>query len=94
MAEATHIVGVHGACLANLVFCGSGTRVLEIMPTEISKYYNRAFYRTLCASGEMPYGAVIGESRRLRLLPFSPQPKTEFTVDLSDLDKGLEALLR
>lgn len=93
LAEASHIVGVHGACLANLVFCPPGARVLEIMPTEISKYYNRAFYRTLCASGRMPYGAVIGESRRLRLSPFSPQPKAEFDVKLGDLDAGLTALL-
>ena len=93
MAEASHIVGVHGACLANLVFCAAGTRVLEIMPTEISNYYNRAFYRVLCASGKMPYGAVIGQSRRLRLLPFSPQPKSDFKVELADLDAGLAALL-
>ena len=93
MAEATHIVAVHGACMTNLVFCAPGTRVLEIMPTEISKYYNRAFYRVLCASGGMPYGAVIGQSRRLRLLPFSPQPKAEFDVSMSALNAGLNALL-
>jgi hypothetical protein len=63
------------------------------MPTEISKYYNRAFYRTLCVSGKMPYGAVIGRSRRLRWLPFSPQPRAEFDVDLRELDAGLAALL-
>jgi capsular polysaccharide biosynthesis protein len=93
MSEATHIVAVHGACLANLIFCAPGTRVLEIMPTEISRYYNRAFYHTMCASGQMPYGAVIGQSPRHRLLPFSPQPKTEFDVKLSDLDAGVAALL-
>ena len=93
MAEATHIVAVHGACLTNLVFCGTGTRVLEIMPTEISRYYNRSFYHVLCASGKMPYGAVVGPSPRHRLLPFSPQPKCELTVNLLELDAGLEALL-
>ncbi|MEO6002890.1 MAG: glycosyltransferase family 61 protein [Opitutus sp.] len=93
MAEATHVVGVQDAGLANLVFCAPGTRVLEIMPTEISKYYNRAFYHVLCGSGRMPYGAVIGQSRRLRLLPCSPRPKTEFEVDPADLDAGLAALL-
>jgi len=93
MAEATHIVGVHGAGLANLVFCAPGTRVLEIMPTEISKYYNRAFYHVLCSSADLPYGAVVGESQRLRLMPYSPQPKAEFEVKLPDLDAGLAALL-
>lgn len=94
MSEATHIVAVHGACLANLIFCGPGTRVLEIMPTEISRYYNRAFYHTMCASGQMPYGAVIGQSPRHRLLPFSPQPKKEFTVNLADVEAGVAALLK
>jgi hypothetical protein len=41
----------------------------------------------------MPYGAVIGQSRRLRFLPFSPQPRAEFDVNLQDLDAGLAALL-
>jgi hypothetical protein len=93
MAEATHIVAVHGACLTNLVFCAPGTRVLEIMPTEISTYYNRSFYRTLCASGDMPYGVIVGESRRLRFLPYSPQPKAEFDVKMDDLHAGIAALL-
>jgi hypothetical protein len=93
VAEATHIVGVHGACLANLVFTAPGTKVLEIMPTEISSYYNRAFYRVLSASGRLPYGAVIGKSHRLRFSPYSPQPKALFDIDLDDLDAGLAALL-
>jgi len=47
----------------------------------------------MCASGQMPYGAVIGQSPRHRLLPFSPQPKTEFEVKIRDLDTGVAALL-
>ena len=93
IAEATHVVAVHGACLANLVFSSPGTKVLEIMPTEISSYYNRAFYRVLCASARLPYGAVIGKSARLRLTAYSPQPKTAFHVNLDELDAGLAALL-
>ena len=93
LAEASHVVGVHGASLANLVFCAPGTRVLELMPTEISAHYNRWFYYTLAASGDMPYGAMIGRSRRQRLTPFSPQPKTEFVLDLDELDAAIDALL-
>ena len=93
MAEATHIVGVHGACLANLVFSSPGARMLEIMPTEISSYYNRAFYRVICASADMPYGAVIGKSQKLRFSPYSPQPKVAFHVDLSALEAGVSVLL-
>jgi len=93
LSEAGYVAGIHGASLANLVFCPPGTRVLELMPTDISEYYNRAFYYTLCASGEMPYGVVIGQSQRLRLLETSPQSKTPFHVNTADLDRGLEALL-
>lgn len=93
MAEASHIVGVHGASLANLVFCAPGTRVLELMPTEISEHYNRWFYYTLCASGGLDYGVLIGRSRRQRLTTFSPQPKTKFVIDPPDLERALDALL-
>lgn len=93
LAEASHVVGVHGAGLANLVFCAPGTRVLELMPTEISAHYNRWFYYTLCASGRMPYGVVIGQSRRQRLTTFSPQPKTPFDINLDAFDRALAALL-
>jgi capsular polysaccharide biosynthesis protein len=30
--EASHVVGVHGAGLTNVLFCAPGTRVLEILP--------------------------------------------------------------
>lgn len=93
LAEASHVVGVHGASLANLVFCAPGTRVLELMPTEISEHYNRWFYYTLCASGELPYGVLIGRSRRQRLTTFSPQPKTPFHVDVPAFDRAVAALL-
>lgn len=94
LGEASHVVGVHGASLANLVFCAPGTRVLEMMPSEISAHYNRWFYYTLCASGQMPYGVVFGQSRAKRLTSFSPQPKTPFDVNLPDFDRALAALLQ
>ncbi len=93
LAQASHVVGVHGAALANLVFCTPGTRVLELMPSEISEHYNRWFYYTLCTSGDMPYGALIGRSRRQRLTTFSPQPKTEFVIAPTEFESALSALL-
>ena len=93
LGEASHVVGVHGASLANLVFCAPGTRVLELMPTEISEHYNRWFYFTQCVGGGMPYGALIGRSRKQRLTSFSPQPKALFDLPPGDLDRALDALL-
>ena len=93
LGQASHVVGVHGAGLANLVFCAPGTRVLELMPSEISAHYNRWFYYTLCASGGMPYGVVYGQSRAHRLTSFSPQAKTPFDVNLADFDRAMHQLL-
>jgi hypothetical protein len=93
LATATHVVGLHGAALTNLVFCQPGTRVLEIMPGDIAHHHNAAYYYTLCGNGGMPYGAVVGPSRRERLLPTGPQSWSEFHVPLDDLAQGLAALL-
>ncbi len=94
LATASHVVGVHGAGLANLVFCAPGTRVLELMPSDIAAHYNRWFYYSLCHSGDLPYGVVIGKSQRRRLTSFSPQSPGPFEIPLDDLERGLEALLR
>jgi capsular polysaccharide biosynthesis protein len=39
LRSATHIVAVHGAGLANLIFCQPGTRVLEIHSAHLSRDY-------------------------------------------------------
>lgn len=93
LGEASYVVGVHGAALTNLMFCRPGTRVLEIMPSDIARHHNAAYYYALCSSGRMPYGAVVGPSLRERLFPWSPQSWSDFRVDLSALDRGLAALL-
>lgn len=93
LAEASHVVAIHGASLANLIFCRPGTRVLEIMPTDLAHYRNFSYYSTLCAGGGMPYGAVIGKSLKERLAEFAVQKDSPFTVDLADLDAGLARLL-
>ena len=36
-AEASHIIAVHGAGLANLIFAPKGARVLEIFPENFTK---------------------------------------------------------
>ena len=93
LGEASHVVGVHGAALTNLLFCQPGTRILEIMPSDVSGFYSRYYYYTLTSGGQMPYGAVIGRSLRGRRLNILPQSWSDFDVDLADLERGLAALL-
>ena len=93
LGQASHVIGVHGAALTNLLFCQPGTRILEIMPSDVSGFTPRFYYYTLSAGGQMPYGAVIGESLKGRLLDLFPQSGSDFVVNLDDLDRGLAALL-
>ena len=93
LGEASHVVGIHGAALTNLIFCQPGTRFLEIMPTDVSGFISRFYYYTLCASAGMSYGAVIGPSLRPRRFEAFGQSRSDFDVDLEDLEHGLSALL-
>ena len=93
LGEASHVVGIHGAALTNLIFCQPGTRFLEIMPTDVSGFASRFYFYTLCASAGMSYGAVIGPSLRPRRFKNLGQSRSDFDVDLEDLEHGLHALL-
>jgi capsular polysaccharide biosynthesis protein len=93
LGEASHVAGVHGAALTNLLFCQPGTRILEIMPSDVSGFYSRFYYYTLSSGGGMPYGVVTGRSLRGRRLNVFPQSWSDFDVNLEDLDRGLTALL-
>jgi hypothetical protein len=63
------------------------------MPTDVSDYWSRFYYYTLCASAGMSYGAVIGPSLRPRRFKNVGQSRSDFDVDLGDLERGLNALL-
>ncbi|AWJ85646.1 hypothetical protein TSH58p_18980 (plasmid) [Azospirillum sp. TSH58] len=56
-AEATHVVGPHGAGLTNLVFCRPGTLVCEL---QMDCYMNWLFRRLSNLRG-VRYGYVMGE---------------------------------
>jgi hypothetical protein len=93
LGEASHIVGVHGAALTNLLFAQPGTRVLEIMPTDVSGFYSRFYYFTLTSGGSMPYGVVVGKSLQGRRLNLFGQSWSDFHVDSAQLKAGVDALL-
>lgn len=88
-ADVSHIVGVHGAALANLVFCRPGTRVLELLPSDTPW----PFYYSLCASGGMPYGVIVGKSLRERKRKIEVPTNAPLSVPLSELRPALDMLL-
>lgn len=88
LADVSHVVGVHGAALANLVFCRPGTRVLELLPSDM----RHAYYYSLCASGDMPYGLVVGKSLRERWTRWDLPTQSDFTVPVDELRAALEVL--
>jgi len=88
-ADVAHIVGVHGAALANLVFCRPGTRILELMPSDTPW----PFYYSLCSSGGMPYGVVVGKSLIERRRKTQVPPNSAFTVPIDEFRAALTELL-
>ncbi len=88
LANATHVVGVHGAALTNLIYCRPGTRVLELLSDDSAW----PFYRSLCACADLPYGAVVGRTRGRRFHPMVAR-NSNFQVDPALFEAGLERLL-
>jgi hypothetical protein len=89
LADVSHVVGVHGAALANLVFCRPGTRVLELLPSDTPW----PFYFSLCSSGSMPYGVVVGKSAKERKRKIEVPTNAPLTVPMDEFRAALDALL-
>jgi len=90
---ASHIVAVHGAALANIILCRPGTRLIELMPSDIAHADFACYYYTLCTTLGMPYAAVVGQSTVPRRFPFSPQSNSSFDIPWMHFERGLEKLL-
>lgn len=82
LAEASHLVGVHGAGLANLLWARPGSRVLEIAPAT----HVLPFYRGLAAAVGLDYGALV--------VPAGSGPEARFDVPTPALERALTALLQ
>ena len=78
-ASASHVIAVHGAGLTNIVFCQSGTKILEI---HMDKYVNWC-YRRLSAFYGLEYGFITGESEDGNEKPLFA---SSFTVSLRKLE--------
>lgn len=88
-ARAQVIVAPHGAALANLVFAGPGTSLVELLPAN----YRMPTYCFMAASMGLPYRALVGVEPAARG-PFTvEQWRADLTVDVPRLAQVLEVLL-
>jgi hypothetical protein len=89
-ASASHVIGIHGAGLTNVVFGGrDGARVLEIHPPRPSKWGGPAAdYFFLCRSLGHRYDGIIG-------IPVAEDSTwaSPFRVDLEELRAALDRLM-
>ena len=83
--QAEVIVGVHGAALANLIFCKPGTMVLEIVPPN----YAFPLYRNLCECLGLQYKAIAPAG--MSDADFCYQ-KLDFSVDIEKLLAAVEEI--
>lgn len=90
LVQASHVVGIHGAAMANLVFCRPGCRVLEIHSPD---YGTVAFGFAALVVG-CAYRPVFGSAgladdlRRLR------GPTNDFDMRIGGLKEGIDWLLQ
>src|SRR5690606_1867518 len=89
--EADTIVGVHGAGLANLVFCRPGATVLELIPSDQAYPY----YYTTAVHGGLGYDCLIGpsDSEQPRHPAATWNSRADFTVDRTAFAAALDRLL-
>ena len=74
------IVGLHGAGLANVVFCKSGTRVIELQST-----YAGPMYENLAKKNDLNYTSIAVEAKQS-----SPNQQGHIHIPISSLNKILE----
>lgn len=82
-AESTHVVGLHGAALANLLFCAPGTKVIEVFPRN---YGTRAFVwiSDVC---DLLYKPIIS-------IPHGPKPTSTAEAFYQDIALDADELAR
>ena len=88
-AEASIVVGAHGAALADLAFCRPGTKVLELMPSDhIFPYW----YSLSCAA-DLDYHLMIGKSEAERPEPKIGKSPYNFFIDVDMFENALSEML-
>jgi tetratricopeptide (TPR) repeat protein len=88
-SRAKAIVAPHGSGLTNIIFCGSETKVIEL----VSPNYIRHYYWTISQQLNLPHYYVIGEifnSYPIRQLMYQNPLTEDILVNLKSLKKMLE----
>lgn len=81
-SQASHVIGIHGAGLTNLIFCNpENAKVLEIAPSVLLHTH----YYWLCLTMGIHYDIVVGEA--------TGGVYDDFDVDVSLLEKRILQLL-
>ncbi|MFD0767260.1 glycosyltransferase family 61 protein [Mucilaginibacter lutimaris] len=80
-ANAAHIVGVHGAGLANLYFANRNAKVLELFP----EYYHDTSYRILSTAQGLDYSYLTGVSADTGVDPI----QENLYIDINRLKEAL-----
>ena len=84
-ASAEVIIALHGAALANIVFCQSGTNILEIF----SPYWGTPAYGILASAGGLRYASYCAEPGQ-----HLPDERADYSLDVVSFWRDAEAWLR
>ncbi|MBE9094356.1 tetratricopeptide repeat protein [Tychonema sp. LEGE 07203] len=87
-SRAKAIVAPHGSGLTNIIFCGSGTKVIEL----VSPNYIRHYYWAIANQLNLPHYYVIGQSfncYQVRQLMYQNPLTEDILVNLNSLKKML-----
>lgn len=88
MRRARHVVGEHGAGIANVMFCRTGARVLEMFNPVCAQ----PAHWSLASVCDLDFGYIVGSHVPT---PFRPEPdwNADYSVSPDDLSRALEAML-
>src|SRR5260370_15164935 len=89
MASASIVIEIHGAALGNIVFCPSGTQVLELFP----EYFVQAMFRPLAARAGLDYGFVPGTSFEYENSRREPNSAWDQDFDTELLERAVKFLV-